>query len=180
MRALILLNLITLIFFFTLSATANTKAEVEQLKKQIEELKLAKQKEQEKKSLAEKADLLRKELLELKKNQKVDDKQLEERKVGSKSLIFYKGSGKKLFTGVRVRKYNSGSLLSEAYFEDGLRAGNQTVYYENGSKKIESKWKNGLKKVKKPFITKKGGKLARHTILKMRNMVLRSFIKLVS
>ena len=115
MKALSLLSLITLIFFFTLSAIADTKAEIEQLKKQIEEFKLAKQKEQEKKSLAEKADLLRKELLELKKNQRVSKDRLKTvRRMEIRNYYVIK-MDPKILLQESVRKHGNGSVYSECF-----------------------------------------------------------------
>ena len=160
MKALSLLSLITLIFFFTLSAIADTKAEIEQLKKQIEEFKLAKQKEQEKKSLAEKADLLRKELLELKKNQRVSQDRLKVRRIGDKELLCYKDGSKNPFTGVRVRKHGNGSVYSECFFENGLKNGEQIVYTEKGTKYREAQWANGLKEGLETIYHPNGWKLS--------------------
>ena len=64
-------------------------------------------------------------------------------KLVPKDGLLYEGDGETPFTGVMVRKYESGQKVEEATYKDGKLEGLRTVFHENGQKKIEQTWKDG-------------------------------------
>ena len=57
--------------------------------------------------------------------------------------LMYEGDSETPFTGVAVKKYDSGQKRREVTYKDGKLEGLYATWYENGQKKVEGTYKDG-------------------------------------